>query len=159
MSETAASAAEAAAIDVSAVLPHRYPFLLVDRVREISDDKIVAIKNVSWGEPYFQGHFPGNPVMPGVLQVEAMAQAGGILAWKNGAFDVTKQAVYFMTIEKVKFRRMVKPGDQLVIAVEPLRRGRIWKLKGEITVDGEAVCQAEFMATIADLPKGDAAEK
>jgi beta-hydroxyacyl-ACP dehydratase FabZ len=135
--------------DILAILPHRFPFLLIDRVREISPDKIVAVKNVSIGEPYFQGHFPGQPIMPGVLQVEAMAQAGGILAAHSGDFDPKTQVVYFMTIDNVKFRRPVVPGDQLVIEVEPLRKGRVWKLKGQATVDGEVASQGEFLATMA----------
>ncbi len=137
------------------ILPHRFPFLLVDRVRELTDDKIVAVKNVSWGEPFFQGHFPGMPIMPGVLIVEAMAQAGGILAAKTTDFDPEKQVVFFMAIDKVKFRKPVTPGDQLVLTVEPLRRGRVWKMKAEAHVDGERVCQAELLATMADRDKNN----
>jgi len=136
--------------ELLAILPHRYPFLMVDRVREIADDRIVALKNVSWNEPFFQGHFPGMPIMPGVLQVEAMAQAGAILAMRAGDFDPVRQVVFFMAIDNVKFRKPVTPGDQLVIEVVPLRRGRIWKMKGEIRVDGQLVSQAEFLATMAD---------
>jgi len=135
------------------VLPHRFPFLLVDRVRELSDDKIVAIKNVSWGEPFFQGHFPGMPIMPGVLIVEAMAQAGGILAARTAEFDPKTQVVFFMAMDKVKFRKPVTPGDQLVLTVEPLRKGKVWKMKAEAHVDGQRVCQAELLATIADRDK------
>lgn len=144
MSEIAVSAQE-----ILDILPHRFPFLLVDRVVEVGDDRIVALKNVSWGEPYFQGHFPGMPIMPGVLQVEAMAQAGGILAARTGDFDPATQVVFFMAISDVKFRRPVVPGDQLRLEVEPLRRGKIWKLKGEATVDGQTASQAEFLATMA----------
>jgi beta-hydroxyacyl-ACP dehydratase FabZ len=133
-------------------LPHRFPFLLIDKVVELTDEKIVAVKNVSFGEPYFQGHFPGAPVMPGVLQVEAMAQAGAILASKIIDFDAARQVVYFMTIDAVKFRKPVVPGDQLVIEVVPLRKGKIFKAKGECKVDGAVVSQAEFMATVADRP-------
>jgi 3-hydroxyacyl-[acyl-carrier-protein] dehydratase len=136
--------------EILSILPHRFPFLLVDRVREIAEDRIIAIKNVSWNEPFFQGHFPGLPIMPGVLQVEAMAQAGAILAVRLGDFDPVRQVVFFMAIDKVKFRKPVTPGDQLVIEVVPLRRGRIWKMKGEIRVDGQVVSQAEFLATMAD---------
>lgn len=145
MSETAAVSAR----EILDILPHRFPFLLIDRVVDISDEKIVALKNVSWGEPYFQGHFPGMPIMPGVLQVEAMAQAGGILAARTGDFDPATQVVFFMAISDVKFRKPVTPGDQLVIEVEPLRKGKIWKLKGEAKVDGQVVSQAEFLATMA----------
>ncbi|HTM20717.1 MAG TPA: 3-hydroxyacyl-ACP dehydratase FabZ, partial [Kofleriaceae bacterium] len=141
---------EISAREIESILPHRYPFLLVDRVRECGPEKIVAIKNVSWNEPFFQGHFPGMPIMPGVLQVEAMAQAGGILAARTAGFDPVKQVVLFVGIDGVRFRKPVTPGDQLVIEVVPLRKGRIWKMKGEITVDGAVVCQAEFLATMAD---------
>lgn len=140
------------AAEILGILPHRYPFLLVDRVLEVTPERIIAVKNVSWGEPYFQGHFPGNPVMPGVLMVEAMAQVAGILAAKSGSFDPATQVVYFMTIDKVKFRKLVTPGDQLIIEVVPLRTGRVWKLEGQIKVDGAVVCSAEFMATMAPRP-------
>jgi len=136
--------------EILSILPHRFPFLLVDKVIEISDDKIVAVKNVSFGEPYFQGHFPGMPIMPGVLQVEGMAQAGAILASKTGGFDAEKQSVFFMAIDGVKFRKPVVPGDQLVFEVEPLRRGKVWKLRGRGLVDGNVVSQAEFVATMVD---------
>ncbi len=135
--------------EILSILPHRFPFLMIDRVLEVSAEKIIAIKNVSYGEPHFQGHFPGMPVMPGVLQVEAMAQAGGVLAAKSGDFDPKTQVVFFMAIDKVKFRKPVTPGDQLVIEVVPLRKGRIWKMKGECTVDGKVVSSAEFLATMA----------
>jgi beta-hydroxyacyl-ACP dehydratase FabZ len=131
------------------ILPHRYPFLLIDRVRELTQERIVAVKNVSFGEPYFQGHFPGHPIMPGVLQIEAMAQAGGILAAHVGDFDPATQVVYFMAIDNVKFRRPVVPGDQLVLEVEPVRRGRVWKLRGIAKVDDEVASQGELLATIA----------
>jgi beta-hydroxyacyl-ACP dehydratase FabZ len=134
-------------------LPHRFPFLLIDKVVELSADKVVAIKNVSFGEWYFQGHFPDAPVMPGVLQVEAMAQAGGILAGESMTVNLAESVMYFMTIDGVKFRRPVVPGDQLVIEVVPLRKGKIFKMKGECKVDGVVVSQAEFLATIAPRPK------
>lgn len=139
---------------ILAILPHRFPFLMVDRVRELTAEKIIAIKNVSLGEPYFQGHFPGMPIMPGVLMIEAMAQAGGILAAETASFDPETQVVFFMAIDKVKFRKTVTPGDQLVIEVVPLRTGKIWKMKGEVRVDDAVVCQAEFLATMADRPRG-----
>jgi 3-hydroxyacyl-[acyl-carrier-protein] dehydratase len=134
--------------EIQAAIPHRYPFLLIDRVLEISDERVVALKNVTINEPYFQGHFPGHPVMPGVLIVEAMAQAGAVLGVRGG-FDPATQAIYFMAIEKARFRKPVVPGDQLRIEVTPLRRGSsIWKFRGEAKVDGTVVCEAEFLATI-----------
>jgi beta-hydroxyacyl-ACP dehydratase FabZ len=145
VSETVVSAEE-----ILSILPHRFPFLMVDRVLAVSDDKIVAIKNVSAGEPCFQGHFPGKPVMPGVLMVEAMAQAGAILAAKTGHFHPERQVILFMAIDSVKFRKTVTPGDQLILEVVPLRRGKVWKMRGEGKVAGQVVCQAEFLATIAD---------
>ncbi|MEO8706945.1 MAG: 3-hydroxyacyl-ACP dehydratase FabZ [Kofleriaceae bacterium] len=135
------------------LLPHRYPFLLIDRVLEVSDDKVVALKNVSFNEPYFQGHFPGVPVMPGVLQIEAMAQAGGILASRAVAFDPATHVMLFMAIDNVKFRKAVTPGDQLRIEVVPLRKGKIFKMKGEITVDGHVVSSGEFLAGLAEKSK------
>jgi len=135
--------------EIQGILPHRYPFLLVDRVVEIGPDKIVARKNVSAGEPFFQGHFPGHPVMPGVLIIEALAQAGAILAAKATGFDPATQVVYFMAIDKAKFRKPVVPGDQLELEVVPLRKGgSIWKMRGEAKVDGTLVCEAEFLATM-----------
>jgi len=141
--------------DILGLLPHRFPFLLIDRVLELGDDRVVAIKNVSFGEPYFQGHFPGAPVMPGVLQVEAMAQAGGILASRSTAvpFDPERHVMLFMAVDQVKFRRPVTPGDQLVIEVVPLRTGKIFKMKGTCRVDGAVVSSAEFLATMADRQK------
>lgn len=136
--------------EIQSLLPHRFPFLLVDRVVSLDADKITAIKNVSLNEPFFPGHFPGMPIMPGVLIVEAMAQAGGILAARTSDYDPERQVVMFMAIDKVKFRKPVTPGDQLVMEVVPLRRGRIWKMQGTTTVDGQVVCTAEFMATMAD---------
>ena len=135
------------------LLPHRYPFLLVDRVIEVSDEKVIALKNVTFNEPHFQGHFPGVPVMPGVLQIEAMAQAGGILASRLVTFDPTTQVMLFMAIDQVKFRKAVTPGDQLIIEVVPLRKGKIFKMKGEIRVAGQVVSSAEFLATVAEKSK------
>ena len=135
------------------LLPHRYPFLLIDRVLELGEDKVVALKNVSINEPFFAGHFPGAPVMPGVLQIEAMAQAGGILASRAVSFDPTTHVMLFMAIDAVKFRKAVVPGDQLRIEVVPLRKGKIFKMKGEITVDGNVVSSAEFLAGLAEKSK------
>ncbi len=136
-------------IEIQKILPHRYPFLYVDRVLEVEPGKrLVAIKNVSFDEHFFQGHFPGKPIMPGVLIVEALAQASGILVHKTVESD--DNMVYFMSIDKVKFRKPVVPGDQLVLEVEPLQvRGKVYKFKGEAKVDGKVVCEAEFMAMTA----------
>jgi 3-hydroxyacyl-[acyl-carrier-protein] dehydratase len=136
--------------EIQSLLPHRFPFLLVDRVVSLEADKITAIKNVSLNEPFFPGHFPDMPIMPGVLIIEAMAQAGGILAARTSDYDPEKQVVMFMAIDKVKFRKPVTPGDQLVMEVVPLRRGKIWKMQGTAKVDGQVVCTAEFLATMAD---------
>lgn len=149
MTAEATNGTRISAREIESILPHRFPFLLVDRVLEVSEDRIVAIKNVSWGEPYFQGHFPGMPVMPGVLQVEALAQAGGVLAAQTSDFDPSTHVVFFMAMDQVKFRRQVTPGDQLVLEVEPLRKGRVWKMKGVAKVDGEVASQAELTATVA----------
>ena len=135
------------------LLPHRYPFLLIDRVLEVSADRVRALKNVTVNEPYFQGHFPGAPVMPGVLQIEAMAQAGGILAMQTVVFDPATHVMLFMAIDAVKFRKAVVPGDQLIIEVVPLRKGKIFKMKGEITCDGHVVSSAEFLAGLAEKSK------
>jgi beta-hydroxyacyl-ACP dehydratase FabZ len=135
------------------LLPHRYPFLLIDRVLELTDDKVVALKNVTYNEQFFQGHFPGAPVMPGVLQVEAMAQAGGILASRTIQFDPATHVMVFMAIDAVKFRKAVVPGDQLTIEVIPLRKGRIFKMKGECKVDGKVVSSAEFLAGMTEKTK------
>ena len=135
------------------LLPHRYPFLMIDRGLELTDDRILALKNVSFNEPFFQGHFPGTPVMPGVLQIEAMAQAGGILASRVVQFDPTTHVMLFMAIDAVKFRKAVTPGDQLMIEVLPLRKGKIFKMKGEIKVNGAVVSSAEFLAGLAERSK------
>jgi beta-hydroxyacyl-ACP dehydratase FabZ len=135
------------------LLPHRYPFLLIDRVLELTEERVLALKNCTINEPFFQGHFPGVPVMPGVLQIEAMAQAGGILASKAVQFDPTTHVMLFMAIDAVKFRKAVVPGDQLIIEVVPLRKGKIFKMKGEIKVDGQVVSQAEFLAGLAEKSK------
>jgi beta-hydroxyacyl-ACP dehydratase FabZ len=136
--------------EILGILPHRYPFLLVDRVLEASDDKLVALKNVTMNEPFFQGHFPGLPVMPGVLIIEAMAQAGALLAARSTKLDPAKDVVYFMAIDKAKFRKPVVPGDQLVLELVPLRKGgAVWKLRGEAKVAGQRVCEAELLASIA----------
>ncbi len=137
--------------DIMKVLPHRYPFLLVDRVLEIEPGKrIVGIKNVTINEPFFEGHFPGHPIMPGVLIVEAMAQAGGMLLMDNFD-DPGSKVVYFAALDAVRFRKPVVPGDQLRFELELLQfRGRTCKMKGQAFVDGKVVCEAEMMATVVD---------
>ncbi len=139
--------------DIIRILPHRYPFLLVDMVTELELGKrVVGIKNVTSNEPFFQGHFPGNPIMPGVLIIEAMAQVGGILARLSigGVMEKEKEdRVFFVSMDKVKFRRPVVPGNQLRFEVEPLRAGsRVWKMAGKAFVDGDLVAEAELVATI-----------
>lgn len=138
--------------EIRALLPHRYPFLLVDRVTEIQPgQKLVAYKNVTINEPFFDGHFPGHPVMPGVLILEALAQASAILAYKSENMDPTQKVTYLMGIDAAKFRKPVLPGDRLQLEVEVLRhKGMIWKQKGTATVDGVKVAEAEFLATVVD---------
>jgi 3-hydroxyacyl-[acyl-carrier-protein] dehydratase len=138
---------------IEAVLPHRYPFLFVDHVDVLDDDRIVARKMVSRNEPHFEGHFPGHPVMPGVLIVEAMAQTGAIYAARRSGFDPEKQVIYFMAIDKVKFRKPVVPGDVLRIEVVPLRKGGVvWRMRGQATVGEVVVAEAEFLASIQPRP-------
>ncbi|MFZ5907916.1 MAG: 3-hydroxyacyl-ACP dehydratase FabZ [Nitrospirota bacterium] len=136
--------------EIQTLLPHRYPFLLVDRIVELKPrEKAVGIKNVTANEEFFQGHFPGNPIMPGVLMVEAMAQVAGILAFKSG--DIQGHSVYFMSIEKVKFRRPVVPGDQLRMEVKILQqRGNVWKFSGHAFVENKIASEAEFTAMVTD---------
>ncbi len=133
---------------IMAFLPHRYPFILVDRIVEmIPHERIVGLKNVTMNEPFFQGHFPGAPVMPGVLIVEAMAQAGGILAYASHGEDEEKELVYFMGIDKARFRKPVIPGDQLILEmVSTKTRGNVFKMSGKASVDGAIVAEAEIMA-------------
>lgn len=136
--------------EIMSLLPHRYPFLLIDKITElVPNEKIVAIKNVTANEPQFMGHFPGHPIMPGVLIVEAMAQAGGVLAFKST--DAEDKLVYFMGIDKAKFRKPVVPGDVLELTLEVTKaRSAIWGFKGVARVDGKVVAQAELLATIVD---------
>lgn len=138
--------------EIRALLPHRYPFLLVDRVTEIQPgQRLVAYKNVTINEPFFDGHFPGHPVMPGVLILEALAQASAILAYKSENMDPTQKVTYLMGIDGAKFRKPVLPGDRLTLEVEVLRhKGVIWKQKGTASVDGVKVAEAEFLATVVD---------
>jgi UDP-3-O-[3-hydroxymyristoyl] N-acetylglucosamine deacetylase / 3-hydroxyacyl-[acyl-carrier-protein] dehydratase len=131
------------------ILPHRYPFLMVDKVTKIEGNRIIGVKNVTANEPYFQGHFPNHPIMPGVLQLEAIAQVAGILMLKQ-AENFGKLA-YFMAAEEVKWRKPVRPGDSLVIDVELTKsRGKIGKAKGKCLVDGEAVSEAEVTFMLID---------
>ena len=138
--------------EVLARLPHRYPFLLIDRARDYrAFASIRGVKNVSVNEPYFPGHFPGLPVMPGVLQVEAMAQAGALLMSKSLEVDVDRHTILFMAIEHARFRRQVRPGDVLEIPVEVLfHRRNIFKFKGRVEVSGEVAAEAEFAAMKAE---------
>ena len=134
------------------LLPHRYPILLVDRVLELTPHKsIKALKNVSINEPYFMGHFPSRPVMPGVLIIEAMAQTAAIVVFETMKADSLGKLVYFMSIESAKFRRPVVPGDQLRIHVTKERaRGPVWRFNGVAKVDGAVVAEATYTAMIAD---------
>lgn len=136
-------------------LPHRYPFLLIDRVTELELGKsITAVKNVTINEPFFPGHFPGAPVMPGVLILEAMAQAAAILSFKTKNYAPEQiGVVYFAGIDGARFKKPVTPGDQLVLKVEIVREIRgIWKYTGRAEVDGAMVAEAELMATLRDKP-------
>jgi UDP-3-O-[3-hydroxymyristoyl] N-acetylglucosamine deacetylase/3-hydroxyacyl-[acyl-carrier-protein] dehydratase len=137
--------------DIMKVLPHRYPFLLVDRIVELEErTRVVGIKNVTINEPFFQGHFPGHPIMPGVLIVEAMAQTGGMLLL--GAFpDPQEKVVYFTSLDNVKWRKPVRPGDQLRFELDVVQiRGRLCKMKGVALVDGEVAAEAEMSAMVVD---------
>lgn len=136
--------------EIQKFLPHRYPFLLVDRIIEIEPGtKAVGIKNVTFNEGFFQGHFPGQPIMPGVLIIEAMAQVGGLLAFCSGV-NVGK-TVYFMSIEKAKFRKPVVPGDQLRLEINVLhQRGNVWKFSGNAIVEEKVAAEAEFTAMVTD---------
>jgi UDP-3-O-[3-hydroxymyristoyl] N-acetylglucosamine deacetylase / 3-hydroxyacyl-[acyl-carrier-protein] dehydratase len=128
--------------EIMKILPHRPPFLMVDKVARIEENKIIAIKNVTMNEGYFQGHFPNHPVMPGVLQLEAIAQVAGILMLKQA--ENTGKIAYFMSAEKVKWRKPVRPGDRLAIEAEMLKaRGKIGRARGVCSVDGETVSEAE----------------
>jgi len=137
--------------EIQSILPHRYPFLLVDRIEELEIGKrVIGIKNVTVNEPFFQGHFPGRPIMPGVLIIEAMAQVGGVLAFKSANQSGAK-LVYFMGIDKAKFRKPVVPGDRLRFVVDVLRaRHPYWKMRGEAYVEDSLVCEAELMAMVTD---------
>lgn len=130
------------------LLPHRYPFILVDRIVEmVPGERIVGLKNVTINEPFFQGHFPGAPIMPGVLIIEAMAQVGAILVNASRSEEKRKGLIYFMGIDKARFRKPVIPGDQLIFEIIPVkRRANVFKMSGKATVDGTLVAEAEVMA-------------
>lgn len=136
--------------EIMSILPHRYPFLLIDRILELEPGKSArGLKNVTINEPFFNGHFPGHPIMPGVLIIEAMAQVGGVLAFKSA--DVKNKVVYFMGIDKARFRKPVLPGDSIEFSLTVTKcRGVIWVFKGEAYVDGSLVAEAELMATIME---------
>lgn len=139
-------------IDIQKLLPHRYPFLLVDRVVElVPNQKLVGYKNVTINEPFFNGHFPGHPVMPGVLILEALAQAAAILAYKSEGVDPSQKVTYLMGIDNARFRKPVVPGDRLQLEVEVVKhKGAVWKQKALASVDGQRVAEAEFLATVVD---------
>ena len=145
--------ASADIIDIMKHLPHRYPFLLVDRITDMyKDERAIGIKNVTYNENFFQGHFPEHPVFPGVLLIEGMAQTAGALCVAYLAEDANAQLVYFMGIDKAKFRKPVMPGDQVFYHVEKTRsRGRVWRFKAEAKVNNELVAEAEISATIVDV--------
>ena len=138
--------------DIMQLIPHRYPFLLVDKLIDMDEDQsAIGIKNVTVNEPYFQGHFPGNPVMPGVLLIEGMAQTAAVLCLRFLNEFQSPPLIYFMGIDKARFRRPVVPGDTLHSHVEKKRnRGRVWRFRAHAAVDGESVAEAEFSAVIVD---------
>ena len=155
MDDTKPRARELASADVMKVmqlLPHRYPMLLVDKIIDIDrDESGVGIKNVSINEPYFQGHFPKYPVMPGVLIIEALAQTAGAICVHNAGVTDIPHIVYFMSIDNAKFRKPVVPGDQMHLHVKKVRsRGNVWRFKCEAKVDGKTVCEADISAMIVD---------
>ena len=142
-------------VDIQKILPHRYPFLLIDRVTDIQKgETLTGFKNVSISENVFQGHFPGHPIYPGVMILEGMAQAGGILAFKSmdiSEEEISNKVVYFMSIDKAKFRNPVRPGDRLEYRISVIKnKGAIWMLKGEAYVDDQLVSEAELKAMIVD---------
>jgi 3-hydroxyacyl-[acyl-carrier-protein] dehydratase len=143
-------------VDIQKILPHRYPFLLVDRITDLrKSEYIEGFKNVSISEPVFQGHFPDHPIYPGVMIIEGMAQAGGVLAFKSmdnaTQEEIENKVVYFMSIDKAKFRAPVTPGDKLVYKINVIRnKGAVWQLDAKAYVDDKVVAQAELKAMIVD---------
>ena len=143
-------------VEIQKILPHRYPFLLVDRITDLKKgESLEGYKNVSISEPVFQGHFPGHPIYPGVMILEGMAQAGGVLAFKSmddvSEEEIQNKVVYFMSIDKAKFRVPVTPGDQLVYKITVMKqKGAVWQLEAKAYVDDKVVAQAELKAMIVD---------
>ena len=143
-------------VDIQKILPHRYPFLLVDRISKLDTGTYIeGYKNVSISEPVFQGHFPDHPIYPGVMIIEGMAQAGGVLAFKSmdnaSQEEIENKVVYFMSIDKAKFRAPVTPGDQLVYKINVIKnKGAVWQLDAKAYVDDKIVAQAELKAMIVD---------
>ena len=163
MSEAGADAAVGRAYDIAQILnalPHRYPMLLVDRVKDLRiDEEIHAVKAVSFNEAFFQGHFPGRPIMPGVLQIEALAQAAAILAIETLQLAGSGKLVYFMAIEEAKFRAPVEPGCLLDLNVGFVqKRTRVCKFWGKASVEGKVTCEVSFTAMVADPPKDASSE-
>ena len=152
MSETTPAAPVMDVREIERLLPHRYPFLLVDRIVSVDKNSIVGLKCVTMNEPFFNGHFPGLPVMPGVLILEALAQTSALLSLRAmPEADRANKVIYFMAIDGARFRRPVVPGDRLELRCETLRaKGSVIKAKGEARVDGQVVAEGEFMAMIAD---------
>ncbi len=154
-SMTEMNEAETSEIDIARIMemiPHRYPFLMIDKVVDVIADKsAVGIKNVTVNEPFFQGHFPSQPIMPGVLIIEAMAQTSAILVVKTLGEEAEGKLVYFMAVDSARFRKPIVPGDRVHIHVEKVRnRGNVWKFKGEAKVDGTLMAEATYTAMIMD---------
>ncbi len=151
MTDTRKETDSASTIDIEKIiklLPHRYPFILVDRILEVAPgESLVGLKNVTINEPFFQGHFPARPVMPGVLILEGMAQAGGLLAYITSQDMVGEKLIYFAGMDGVRFRQPVVPGDQIIFKLKVLKRkGKIWKMAGEAFVDDKLVAEAQLLA-------------
>jgi len=149
----ASGARKSLQLDINAIMkimPHRYPFLLIDRILSLEENRVVGIKNVTINEPFFVGHFPGHPIMPAVLIIEAMAQCGGVLLL-NSSYQPKEKLVYFIGIDRAKFRKPVRPGDQLRFELKLLRlKSRICKMEGKAYVDGDLVAEAELLSSIVD---------